>query len=258
LRLLHFGIKASHAVLSQMNKSTPVPLGDKCYQCDSTATSIDHVPPRCFFPEPKHAGDLCDNVRSGLLTVPACSTHNNKRSKDDEYTAAMIAMNCASPLAQSMFDLKWMRALTRREGSLGKRIFGKSKRVNVHTRKTGIHQIHETLAVRYEIDRVNRVIESIARGLFVLENDNKYKWTGECIVRSPGMLLPDLKIPSDAEQLKHIDSIFEKLEINEDVGLKRKGHCPEVFFWQAHRLTAGMHIFRLVFFEEMKFLAILH
>lgn len=44
--------------------------------CKNKATSVEHAPAKCFFPKKQ---------RSQLITVPSCSFHNEKTSKDDEY-----------------------------------------------------------------------------------------------------------------------------------------------------------------------------
>lgn len=53
-----------------------------CYACDDWATSREHCPPKCFFPK---------NQRKNLITVPACSKHNNRKSNDDEWVRLIIA-----------------------------------------------------------------------------------------------------------------------------------------------------------------------
>ena len=55
-----------------------------CYMCTSAATSVEHVPPRCLFPEQKDLPIGVD-LRKQLITVPSCDIHNSRKSKDDEY-----------------------------------------------------------------------------------------------------------------------------------------------------------------------------
>src|SRR4028119_384032 len=91
----------------------------QCYCCEQTATTKDHIPPKCFFPEKKYLSSNSPDYRSHLITIPSCSEHNNSRSRDDEYTAAVIVMNSESELAFTMFKSKWVQTLLRREGVLG-------------------------------------------------------------------------------------------------------------------------------------------
>jgi hypothetical protein len=53
----------------------------KCYMCEELATSVEHVPAKCFFPK---------GQRQNLITVPSCPRHNNETSKDDEYVRGII------------------------------------------------------------------------------------------------------------------------------------------------------------------------
>jgi hypothetical protein len=50
--------------------------------CDNESVSKEHVPPQCFFP---------DGHKLNLITVPACSEHNLRKSKDDEYVRSIVA-----------------------------------------------------------------------------------------------------------------------------------------------------------------------
>ena len=60
------------------------PKRDRCYMCDAAATSDEHVPPKCFFPERLQG--------KRLLTVPACETHNNANATDVEYVRGILCV----------------------------------------------------------------------------------------------------------------------------------------------------------------------
>ncbi len=60
-----------------------------CYKCGKPATSREHVPPKCFFPEKKDVGH--DGFRKNLITVPSCDEHNYQKSDDDEFLLASVA-----------------------------------------------------------------------------------------------------------------------------------------------------------------------
>src|SRR6266576_4429106 len=61
----------------------------KCYMCDKPATSHEHVPPKCIFPERKDTGG--EDLRDQLMTVPSCDEHNTRKSKDDEFLMVSLA-----------------------------------------------------------------------------------------------------------------------------------------------------------------------
>lgn len=56
--------------------------------CDKEATTVEHVPPKCLFPEFKDAGE---DLRVNLITVPSCDDHNGKKSRDDEFLMVSLA-----------------------------------------------------------------------------------------------------------------------------------------------------------------------
>ena len=55
-----------------------------CYMCDAPATSREHVPPKCIFPDDAQ-------FRINLITVPSCDVHNLKKSNDDELLRHVLA-----------------------------------------------------------------------------------------------------------------------------------------------------------------------
>lgn len=63
-----------------------------CYWCSAPASTREHVPPKCIFPEPIDVADGT-NYRGQLLTVPSCPIHNLAKSTDDEYLLCVLAMN---------------------------------------------------------------------------------------------------------------------------------------------------------------------
>ncbi len=204
----------------------------QCYCCEEIATTKDHIPPKCFFPEKKHFSSGSHDYRSQLISVPACSAHNNLRSSDDEYTAAVIVMNSRSDLAFTMFKSKWVSILLRREGVLGKRIFSTARGARVISKKNSVLIPHETLAISYEIKRIERVVESIACALYYLELGYQEKWTDDCIIRSPNFLNRDLSYSQDAYNLAQINQAFIYGENHQELGITRKGIHQDIFYYQ--------------------------
>jgi len=62
---------------------------DQCYFCGEPATSSEHVPPKCIFPEQKDLPG--EDYRKNLITVPSCEKHNAAKSRDDEFLMACLA-----------------------------------------------------------------------------------------------------------------------------------------------------------------------
>jgi hypothetical protein len=61
----------------------------RCYFCGQPATTVEHVPPKCLFPESKDIADR--DYRKNLVTVPSCDEHNTGKSRDDEFLMACLA-----------------------------------------------------------------------------------------------------------------------------------------------------------------------
>ena len=57
--------------------------------CTAEATTKEHVPPLCLFPEQKDMQGR--DFRINLTKVPSCEEHNNNFSKDDEFLMVSIA-----------------------------------------------------------------------------------------------------------------------------------------------------------------------
>ena len=65
-------------------------LGNKkCYSCAELATTQEHVPPKCLFPEKKDSENL--DYRKNLIRVPSCELHNNRFHLDDEFLMIVLA-----------------------------------------------------------------------------------------------------------------------------------------------------------------------
>jgi hypothetical protein len=124
--------------------------------CDAPATSREHVPPLCIFPEMKDMQDGID-YRKNLITVPACDAHNLEKSTDDEYLRLVLIHGYFNnPLAEKQFMTKLLRAFERRPALLAQ----------LHQENTpvivgGV----ETVAVTIDRARFERSLEMIVRAL---------------------------------------------------------------------------------------------
>ena len=71
-----------------------------CYWCGRPATSREHVPPKCLFPEGKDLKGIDrKNYRKNLITVPSCDAHNLRKSNDDEYLLVCLASRVGNNIA---------------------------------------------------------------------------------------------------------------------------------------------------------------
>lgn len=102
-----------------------------CYMCSSPATSNEHAPPKCIFPEKKDLPSG-EDLRKNLIKVPACEVHNTVRSKDDEYLLYALPPSLGSnPTGSDLFLNKVQRAIKRRP-ALASSLLKNAKPVLVH------------------------------------------------------------------------------------------------------------------------------
>jgi len=174
----------------------------KCYMCDEESTSVEHSPPKSFFPTDK---------RTNLITVPACKTHNEDTSKDDEYVRNIITMSIENNQTSidHFFD-KSLRSFQRSPG-LTSAIRNSLKDVS----------FYKLNAKSFQLDRprFDRVIRKIAYALFYQE----YGYTWERLLAATTNQLKMEDMSND-----HLGDIFETLsdDLNE---LQLKGENPLVF-----------------------------
>lgn len=132
-------------------------MTELCYMCDSVATSREHAPPRCIFPEKKDMGDGRD-YRKNLIVVPSCDTHNLEKSENDLYLQLVIVNGYFNnPLAEKQFSTKLSRAFQRRPALLS----------GFHsTAKPVAVDGTETVAVTVDQSRFNDSMDHVIRALY--------------------------------------------------------------------------------------------
>lgn len=222
-----------------------------CYYCNEIATTKEHTPPKCFFPKKKDLPSGSPDYRKNLITVPSCEKHNTGRSKDDEYTAVSIIMHSDnSDLAFSLLMSKWIDVLVRQNASLGKLIFSRSTPVVVPYMHGDLLIPGKTLAIAYERERIDQVIKSIAYALYYHESNYKDKWKGECIIKSPKFLTPDLSLNPEHDYLVRASQAFNEL------GLEKKGGHPNIFYYQIHKFKDKGWAIKMVFYQSIIFFAL--
>lgn len=220
---------------------------NECYCCNAVGLTDDHIPPKCFFPS---------NHRKNLITVPACNEHNSDRSKDDEYTALVLLLHSQSEIALEMLCSKGFKQLCRRQGKLGKLIFQDARKIMLFYRQDKILIMEEGSVIRHDRSRINRVIESIAKGIFYKESNYTKKALHPCIVKGLQFMHSNLERPKDFNrQLAFHHGFFVKGEQFESLGLIKKGSNPDIFYYQFFRKNNDFAI-RMVFYNSLHFLVL--
>ena len=134
-----------------------------CYYCGMNATTKEHVPPKCIFPELADSNGV--DYRKNLIKVPSCTIHNTEKSNDDEYLLFILTSTVdANELAQKQFVSKTIRTLLRRP-YIAKTFISNPKRIWLKEEKI------ITPSISYTVDnkRLFKIIEHIVRGLIYFE-----------------------------------------------------------------------------------------
>lgn len=98
--------------LNENNWGCDMAHSEKCYRCERDATSSEHVPPRCLFPEQKDSEGV--NYRKNLITVPSCDEHNTGKSNDDQFLLVSLARIIGNnEIAQKLGNSKVKRTFSR-------------------------------------------------------------------------------------------------------------------------------------------------
>ncbi len=169
-----------------------------CYMCEERATTKEHAPPRCIFPNKKDVADGTD-YRKNLITVPSCPEHNSTKSKDDEYLLYLLSASFSSnDVGLNQFMTKVKRAMTRKP-LLASTLGSSAKPVRIHDTETDI--LHEAFALSIDNDRVNSVIEHCARALYFYQKNNKF--IGSVKTLSAFLLIPD-QVDLNEKKCQHI------------------------------------------------------
>lgn len=186
--------------------------------CNLEATTREHAPPVCIFPESKDMDDGID-YRKELITVPSCDAHNLHKSKEDEYLQLLVINGYFNnSLANKQFKTKLTRAFSRRPALLAA----------FHSDKTPVVvNGEETYAVSIDTVRFNKCIEMIVRALYF---DTFGKQLLMPIrVESPLLLAMDHENADKINQLVKNYSLAVRKHLKNEVKL---GSNPDIFWFR--------------------------
>jgi hypothetical protein len=123
-------------------------MPESCYNCGAPATSSEHAPPECFFP---------DGYRSGLLAVPSCAEHNEGLATDVEYVRNVICGHRDTNLiAARVFETA--KDSYDHSPLLFTRTFSDVQAVSVDGEETGTFTV--------DLPRFKKVVKSVAYAMY--------------------------------------------------------------------------------------------
>ncbi len=213
-------------------------LETKCYHCDSLATSREHVPPLCIFPEAKDVRNM--NFRKNLITVPSCDLHNSNKSHDDEFLMVSVAGIVSNNKLGFVHNrTKIDRALRRKSKDFINKCIIKNNVEKTIIASTGTK--FPVLLGNPDVERLKNCFEHIAYGIWQHEFGNSFKGTVKIVL---GFLIPQ---DNDGKTL----DMFIKRKFQLEPGLLEiKGSNPEVFTYQFCKPdNFGASALKLVFYQ---------
>lgn len=210
---------------------------DKCYMCDKDATSVEHVPPKCLFPEFKDSGS---HYRINLITVPSCDLHNGKKSSDDEFLMVSIAGILGNnSIGYEHYHGKIQRSLKRSSYKLLKQVFLKGEILRVADN----NKFMDLLWGTPDHPRLMDCFRHIAYGI------HRYHFG----INFTGKIKPYLSFIHPAEDNPQEFKKFIEHKASMDLDGKTKhGHNQEVFYYQfTDSDKYGLYLGRLCFYQNV-------
>lgn len=190
-----------------------------CYWCGAPATSREHVPPKCLFPESKDFKDLIQkDFRKNLITVPSCDAHNLRKSNDDEYLMICLASRAGNNVEAYYHTYTKVRRARERNPSI----------IDVES-ETVIETTNTKFPVQWvNVDtfRLQHSFEAIARALYFTEFGKQFE--GKCQIVSRLFFHPDAT-KSTQFNIRACEMI--ELEMP-SWKTEPKGENPEIFTYQ--------------------------
>jgi len=214
--------------------------------CDSLATSSEHVPPKCLFPERKDLPPQSD-LRKNLFNVPSCNAHNSQKSQDDEYFLYVLSTSFQiNEVGRNLYRTKVRRAIKRNASVLGEIA---STATPVSFREPNTEDTVNSVAHELDANRFNTIIDKLARAIYFYHF--KEKWTYG--IRYQAEFLFAALNQSDEANVRINEISRQADEWFSDVAYI--GENPEVFKYQSLEAD-NSRILRLHFYKGCKLLLI--
>lgn len=241
-----------------MGRRPPPGPGVTCYACHAPATTWEHAPPKAFYPkrgEVRLASGKRD-LRLDLIQVPSCVTHNNGKSRTDNYVATYLVVVAASivdvldPRVREPFVERHLDTL-RRGTRISKDFFENPSYIST---PRGVE-----VSISPDIATIHTLEESIARALYYHEGFEQtgswitaQKWTADLNVADMQLRAEDGSPSLHHAVFEELERKFEALREGGHPGGKHRGPHPEAFYYQLLHLPDGSAAMRMVFYEAYR------
>lgn len=212
--------------------------------CELEATSVEHAPPKCLFPERKDVPDGID-FRVNLITAPSCEKHNSSKSHDDEYLLHVLSGSfTSSPVGLTQFITKVRRAFEKAPSKASSFI---RRYEPVLLKRHTDDEWEQGAQVIVEAERLDLVLGNCARALYFHETAQKFVGSVQVITAFTMYLNTEYQA-----------SITSKVDVTKaDFASKPlKGENPNVF-WYKFEENVDTAIFFMSFYSSSEVLVML-
>ena len=183
------------------------------------------MPAACFFPERKDLPPGVD-LRRNLFTVPSCDAHNSGKSRDDQYFWQVVtSTEGLNECGMNMVRTKVIRSISHRP-ALAASLLHTAVPGYAFDSATG--EWRKTIKVRFDADRLWRVLEQFARALYFWHF--RSRWPG-AIGTFPNFALFEQGSGADRDFRRRWRRIVENAA-SATQQLERIGQNPDVFYYQ--------------------------
>lgn len=216
-----------------------------CYWCGKLATSREHVPPKCLFPERKDIYKVYDkSFRHNLITVPSCDEHNMEKSREDEYLMACLSGRIGNNDVAYIHNATKVRRARNRNPSMIK--VEEEEVLKVGEKEFPVQWVN------VDNFKLMHSFEAIARALYFYELSKHF--SGICKIVSTIFIHPDDKKWSIFNMRSA--NLIEKEQVF--WGTQVKGDNPDIFTYQFSPVDGfNCQTLALTFYKETKIYVIL-
>jgi len=198
----------------------------KCFLCGSNKDlTREHIPPKNLFRPP---------LPTDLITVPSCKKCNKSYDLDDEYFRVFVAgQGYNDEIGKWIWGHKVINSSLKRSPALNAELVKNITPIDSYS-SGGIY-LGKKEGIFFEVNRVNRIIEKICRGLFTHHHPE---------IDISGMNCDINRINIDKEKLQILSSL-KRESIGGDTfiywrGFDNQGSCKS--FWAFLFYTSTMFI----------------
>ncbi len=206
-------------------------MGKTCYWCGAPATSREHVPPKCIFPESKDTL-IQNDYRKNLITVPSCDLHNSAKSADDEYLLHVLSLSVTNNSHGQQQALSKVVRTFAKYPSIAQDVFHEKKEVNLINSHNG--NVEQTLAINLDDGRFDSIVEHMARAIYFSAYGKS--WVG--IVSNFAEFVIATESQNAIENNERNERRRQEAELL-FAGAEKIGANPDIFYYQIMNIENG-------------------